>query len=141
MPKSIKPLSKSEWDSFNDKNRWDIFVALRGPDLAGKKGHNLKFLTSAVIRAKVLHLVRGTGGSMMINPDLPCVVVPTSAAKDGDFDASHFLGHVHDAAGLLDIPIVYVDHNVYWDLIGISSNLIERLKEAAQKTGYSVWPA
>lgn len=98
----IEPITSDAWNALSEKAKWDSIVALRGPDL--KSSDTLKYFTASVIRWRLSGVMR-VGG--MINRYLGCVVIPAAPKSSSQFDASHFIGHVHEAADWLGVPIVY----------------------------------
>jgi hypothetical protein len=105
----VEPISQSAWDQMEGKARWDSIVALRGPDL--RNSDTLKWFTTSVIRYK-LHQIMRVGG--MVNDRLPFVVLPKMHGKDaGNFSASHFIGHINEAACWLNIPRVHVGPEIW----------------------------
>jgi hypothetical protein len=101
----LEPLTQEKWDKMEGKARWDSIVALRGPDLVGSD--TLKWFTSSVIRWRLSHIMR-VGG--LVNNTLGFVLLPSGgwAGKNvAPFDISHFLGHIHEAADWLEVPIVW----------------------------------
>lgn len=110
-------MTKAEFKQLSKKQRWDILVALRGPDLIG--GDTLKWFTSSVIRAHVQEIVRPEGGSALINSDLK--VIPMSYGNGGGFggfDLNHFAGHVIEAASIIGIPVISVPLFVFLNAVG-----------------------
>jgi len=111
----IVPLTEAEWTAMNGKARWDSIVGLRGPDLVGSG--ILKWFTSSVIRHKMSGIMR-VGG--LVNQTLPFVVLPSgydNSRKRANFDASHFIGHVSEAAEWLGIPRAYIGWEDYNKLL------------------------
>lgn len=105
-------VTKPEFESLPGKMRWDILVALRGPDCCHSDA--IKWFTVAPIRARVGGALR-EGGSYLSNPDLGLVVIgsrdlysstisrtPSASLR---FDAEHFLCHVSAAAQSIGLPI------------------------------------
>ncbi len=121
----IEKLAKADWKAFNPKTRWDIITALRGPDLQGKVGQRLKWLTTAVIRHKMWNVAKPEGGSAMTNEELPCVVLPEGNGLSGlglgtGFDSSHFCGHIAEAAVFLNIPHISMTPTNYAEMLKAS---------------------
>lgn len=110
---------KEDWKALNSKGKWDILVALRGPD--SRDSGTLKWFTTAVIRAKSWKLFKPEGGSAVVNYKLPCVIMPEgyhlpltiSGKLISRFDFNHFFQHVDEAAHLMSIPVHYIDPDVY----------------------------
>jgi len=116
------PMTQDHWKALTPKQKWDILVALRGPDLVGFQGSKLKWMTSAVIRGHMWSLVKPTGGSAMVNSDLPGPILPTMEmpAGWGQFDGDHFLGHIQTAAVHMGLPILWVTPATFKILLEIS---------------------
>lgn len=117
-PMILEPLQQATWDQMSGKARWDSIVALRGPDLVGSDA--LKYFTTSVIRYRLSKIMR-VGG--MINERLGFVCLPSGlclSSNPSPFDATHFLNHVMEAAGWLDIPICYVPPDAYTVIKGSS---------------------
>ena len=64
-------MTREQWDQLSDKGKWDIKVAMRGPD--SYYGEVLKWYTTSVIRGQVREIFR-VGG--LVNADLQLVVLP-----------------------------------------------------------------
>ena len=114
-------LSKTDWEGLNDKARWDIQVALRGPD--SHYGETIKWYTTSVIRGYCRKVFR-VGG--LVNDDLKLVVLPEDArrpttgrgTKDRDsWNAAHFIEHVQAAANWIGIPIIYLPVELWFSLM------------------------
>lgn len=116
----MDPITKAQWADYKGKQRWDVLVALRGPDLKGSEV--LKWFTTAVIRHRMSTAER-VGGT--VNHQLGFVVIPSgygySYDSNSKFDASHFLEHVHVAANHLGIPVVGVPNDLFKSLVEASS--------------------
>lgn len=129
-------MDKEKWKALSAKQRWDVIVALRGPD--SMDGGTLKWFTNAPIRYAMQSILRPEGGSAMINEDLQMVVVPDSYWGGGiqqaltnittdslkadklvpgffRFDGHHFVQHVGEAASILQLPVLMVPYQAYWD--------------------------
>lgn len=100
--KSLIQLSEDQWKDLSPKGKWDCIAALRGPDLVNSQ--TLKWFTSSVIRYALSKVMR-VGG--LVNDTLPFVIIPQAKCRPAGFDASHFLGHVQEAANWLSIPVSY----------------------------------
>ena len=100
-------ITRAQWESLNDKAKWDIKVALRGPD--SYYGETLKWFTTSVIRGHVRKVFR-VGGT--VNKDLNLVILPDNdsdrTATKEKWNASHFTGHITSAAEWLNIPILHI---------------------------------
>ena len=115
---SVPSISKEQWNQLSDKAKWDIKVALRGPD--SYYGETLKWFTTSVIRAKVRDAFR-VGGT--VNKYLNLVILPwgNDAAVYEEFSKAgqlawnyqHFVEHVSVAASWLGIPILQVEDAVW----------------------------
>jgi hypothetical protein len=119
----MTPLTKEQWDQLGDKPRWDVIVALRGPDIPHSE--TLKWFTTSVIRGKVRKVMR-VGG--LVNQHLGMVVLPkhphelmelpTTLKGIEDvarvrWSPAHFLQHVAEAADWLSIPVLYIPNDVW----------------------------
>lgn len=74
-------VSLSTWERFSPKQRWDVLVALRGPDQGLS---TIKWFTTAVIRhamRDVLISIIGKGAGGMINESLGAVILPVSPPR------------------------------------------------------------
>ena len=108
--------TKERWETeLNDKGRWDVMVAMRGPD--SFYGETLKWFTTSVLRGRVRRVFR-VGGS--VNPDLKLVILPTSMGleinKGKDkrgWNAHHFIEHIEQAANWLHIPILWIKPDIW----------------------------
>lgn len=105
-------LTKDFWNNLTDKARWDIMVAMRGPD--SNYGETLKWYTTSVLRGRVRKIYR-VGGT--VNSDLKLVVLPESfhyspSSKRG-WNCTHFLEHIRDAATWMNLPILYINTEVW----------------------------
>jgi hypothetical protein len=108
--KALPPLTPDQWINMSAKAQWDSVVALRGPDFVNSDG--LKWLTSSVLRHRMSKVMR-VGG--MVNKQLPCVIIPKSGGnyaeifgKSTGFNASHFMGHIQEAASWLKVPVITI---------------------------------
>jgi hypothetical protein len=111
----IEPMTDERWNKLSKKEQWDIKVVLRGPDHTNTL---LKLFTTAVIRAVVQPVMR-VGG--MVNYRAPALILPeirwnmtTGAKRKWGFDLRHFLSHIDEAAGILNIPKVSIP-NSEWE--------------------------
>lgn len=131
-------LNKAEWEGLSDKARWDIQVALRGPD--SYYGETIKWYTTSVIRGHVRKVMR-VGG--VVNEDLKVVVLPGSTrgmnTKDRDgWNASHFVEHIRQAATWLNIPILTIPGDMWFTLMredslaSMGKQALEYLQEQAK---------
>jgi hypothetical protein len=136
----VVPITEEEWNAMIPKAQWDSIVALRGPDL--KNSDTLKYFTSSVIRHRMSGIMR-VGG--MVNRDFPFVIYPQGAKDTSMFSASHFIGHIREAAHWLNIPVIMVSQKT-WDLIvkGIGTlqvccAILADLGESPQATIVKEW--
>jgi hypothetical protein len=109
IPVGVAPITEDFWNSLGGKERWDSIAALRGPDL--RNSDTLKWFTTSVIRRRMSGVMR-VGG--LVNQELPFVVLPKESLRDSDFSATHFVGHVYEAARWLQIPMVMAGRGI-WD--------------------------
>ncbi len=117
--KPLAPCSKEFWKALTSKQRWDVLTAMRGPDL--KPGCGLKWFTTAVLRLVTRDVLRQDGTSAQINGQIPWVTVSPSGLPSGfmvGFEYKHFAQHVIDAANILKVPVVNVDH---WTMMKMMS--------------------
>lgn len=75
---NLKPLTQTEWEAFTPKQKWDVIVALRGPDVAGSE--TIKWFTTSVIRGRMRQVMR-VGGQ--VNTDLNLIILPSSWSVSG----------------------------------------------------------
>lgn len=139
----LSQVSPEKWEKFSGKAKWDVLVAMRGPD-SYDPYESIKLTTSSVLRHVMGKAIR-TGG--MINTSLPFVTIPTPNAtqrKSGGllipdwrfFNGEHFFGHVGEAANYCDVPIWYCPRDLWIRLVpegngmheGLYQNLIEQVK-------------
>jgi len=105
-------MTRQKWLNLTEKQRWDVMVALRGPDI--HKSTTLKWYTTAVIRAQVFPIIRCEGGSATVNDRDSFVVVPNYVgSNEGTFDLDHFIGHIHKACEPLDLKMVKIPWEAY----------------------------
>lgn len=118
-------MTKKQWAGLDEKQQWDVIVALRGPD--SFYGETLKWFTTSVIRGQMAPIMR-VGG--LVNEDLKLVILPFGPGPLSDETAttgwnySHFLQHVQEAASNLELDSLYVP-SVLW-------HKVMRLRSAAK---------
>lgn len=98
------PFEPDKWDSLTEKQRWDCLVALRGPDLS-TYSEAVKWFSTSVIRGKLANCFR-VGG--LVNRDFNLIITPGDKVGWKHFNASHFFGHVCEAADILGIPRISI---------------------------------
>ena len=140
----LNQLSPEKWETFSGKGKWDVLVAMRGPDTYDNRDA-IKWTTSSVLRYVMAKAIR-TGG--VINEGLPFVVIPAPAAtmkKSGGllipdwrfFNGEHFFGHVQEAADLCGVPVKWMDKDEWVRRIPETSRSLHHLNiellEWAQK--------
>lgn len=78
---------------------------------------------------------------MMVNREQQVVCVPNGyRGPDGNFNASHFLGHVGEAADILGIPTVTFPVKKYWDILSHRyENPYDLFRAVASEEGIK-WP-
>ena len=103
-------MTPTQWANLPDKGRWDIMVALRGPDAPSPEV--MKWFTSSVIRGQVREVFNSHG---LVNSDLQLVVLPTGYGKSNGWNREHFCSHIHSAAGWLGLPVLSVECKVWID--------------------------
>ena len=130
-----KRLTPSQWRSLPDKGKWDIQVALRGPD--SYYGEALKWYTTGVIRGHVRNVMR-VGGT--VNTDLRLVVCPldrTGKKVTDSWNAGHFLDHIIAAATWLGLPVLYIPTQRWHEIMqgNHSSTAGKEILEEARRLG------
>lgn len=124
-------ITKTQWESLSEKEKWDVQVALRGPDCHNSE--NIKFYTTAVIRATVSRVMR-VGGT--VNGDLHIILFPywgmgirklIPSWRDQPFtwNYGHFFEHVELAAHVLEIPRLPIDAAAWFEAVEKGSNQID----------------
>lgn len=124
-------ITKAQWDALSEKEKWDVLVALRGPDCHNSE--NIKYYTTAVIRATVQKIMR-VGGT--VNQDLKIVLVPhwgpglrklIPSWRDLPYawNYRHFFEHIEGASHVLGIPMLLIDASQWFDAIEKGSNYID----------------
>ena len=123
----MKPFTKEQWDALPPKGKWDVQVALRGPDLPAPSV--IKWFSTSVIRGKMKEVTR-VGG--LVNDSLNLIILPSDAkffkvpsdlkekviiqmGFSPFFDQHHFWEHVRVAATWLGIPVMTLSN--YRDII------------------------
>lgn len=128
---SVKILSLDRWEKLSPKQRWDILVALRGPDQSSSL---LKWFTSAVIRhamQDVLVKIIGKGAGGMINDSLNAVVLPEWSRVYKEKGVGHRYEEVQEGDELV-IKSVYIEPRyprIAWFNM---EHFVEHIGEAAQ---------
>jgi hypothetical protein len=112
----VKKVTKAWWEELEGKPKWDIQVALRGPDCHNSEG--IKWFTTSVIRGMMSKAIR-TGGT--VNTDLKLVIIPvqTDYSKrlpKSDWNYEHFFEHVATAAHWLGLPLLAVPFEEWWEI-------------------------
>lgn len=113
-----KPLSIDVWNEFSAKQKWDIMVALRGPDCHESRD-GIKQFTSSAVRGKMIQVMEAlkmrVGGQ--VNTDLGLMIVPD---QRGGFlwNAQHFFEHQEEAGSYLGIPLLKIPKDVYLHHMG-----------------------
>ena len=137
------PITREQWEALSDKARWDVKVALRGPD--AYNGEVLKWFTTSVIRGQVREVFR-VGG--LVNHDLQLVVLPsaelasTYKASKTSWNYKHFVEHVGTAADWLGVPKLRIEPSVWHAAMqaGSSKQAIQTILDAAQAWEGSQYP-
>jgi len=123
-------ISKDRWyNELSEKNRWDVMVAMRGPDSQfPNSNYVLKYFTTAVIRGEVWEILRCAGGSALYNTDDRYIILPDGDLYPPDlfdnnpeqslqwrygFNLDHFVKHIEKARVVLDIPTFYVPTHIW----------------------------
>lgn len=131
-------MTREIWDDLPDKAKWDIQVALRGPD--SYYGEVLKWFTTSVIRGQMKDVFR-VGG--LVNPDLQLVILPSGesesiyrtfrAAGPLAWKYSHFVEHIGAAANWIGLPKMRVVPEVWHESMRASNTrqAIELILQAA----------
>lgn len=112
----MSTITRETWDGLPDKAKWDVKVAMRGPD----RHHSdvLKWFTTSVLRGHVREVFR-VGG--LVNNKFKHVYVGigrTSFTEETrkeleQWNYNHFHSHITEAACWLNLPVVAVDLNVF----------------------------
>lgn len=124
-------ITKTQWESLSEKEKWDVQVALRGPDCHNSE--HIKYYTTAVIRAAVMKVMR-VGGT--VNTDLKIVVVPDWSGGSRKltppwrelpyaWNFSHFFEHIIGASEVLGIPRLHIEAGAWFEAIEKASNYID----------------
>lgn len=103
-------MTLTQWNNLPDKGRWDIMVALRGPDAPSPEV--MKWFTSSVIRGQMTEVFNSHG---LVNSDLQLIVLPTGYGKSNGWNREHFCSHIHTAVGWLGLPVLTVECEVWID--------------------------
>jgi hypothetical protein len=127
---SLTPITKEAWEALSPKQKWDSIVALRGPDCPSSE--TIKWFTSSIIRGKLSQIMR-VGGT--VNDDLNLIVLPNNpylfnyaeAERNGLrkqhlWSATHFCGHIGEAAVILNIPYIEIDPALWNDTMGLETS-------------------
>ena len=111
-------MTKTQWGALSEKAKWDIKVALRGPD--SSYGETLKWFTTSVIRGQMRDIFR-VGG--LVNHDLSLVIVPGGRSEKVDrlyseiehyaWNYHHFIDHISTAAEHLGVPIMRIEPDLW----------------------------
>ena len=121
-------MTSEQWAGLHEKARWDIVVALRGPDCYF--GETVKWFTSAVIRRQVEEIFHSHG---LVNSDLNLVVLPRGdlpevfysadwkKTRTGAWNYDHFCSHIQSAAQWLNLPVLSVEAAVWYEAMQIKS--------------------
>lgn len=123
---TMKPITRQAWTDLSKKQRWDVRVALRGPDHGNEL---LKLFTTSCIRYGCTKVMR-VGG--LINFHSPALILPNAPAyrlsggRDDPwgFNVSHFVGHIEEAAQILELPAVKIPLDIWMMAF---SNYVSRL--------------
>jgi hypothetical protein len=123
-------MTKDLWETLSGKERWDLMVAMRGPDVDNSQiSLRIKTLTTAVLRG-VMQDVYRVGGTI---GKPKSIVVPEDVHKSLFPGALHFFGHIYDAAHILTsydlLKTETVPSGIYKDYIvsGLTSDLIPHI--------------
>lgn len=125
MVKLITPITDETWSGLSPKQKWDIRVAMRGPDCQSKL---LKHFTTAILRHACREAFR-VGGDIvsecpaLIVPDVPFRLTIGIGGSGFRFQASHFLGHVTEAAEILGLPKVCIPNDLWLQVFSENSNV------------------
>lgn len=134
MPK-LEPLTKKEWKTFTGKAQWDSMMGLRGPDYLTKAGYKIKFSSASVLRWRMRKIIR-VGG--LVNEIYDRVIIPSNYQyfKIGSWHGEHYYGHIHDAAGYLSVPIIWVDGEKWHEHIHNPASSVYGLYTWAKENEY-----
>lgn len=116
-------ISKDRWyNELSEKNRWDVMVAMRGPDSQfPNSNYVLKYFTTAVIRGEVWEILRCAGGSALYNTEDRYIILPDESegwpaigtSNPYGFSFEHFIKHIEKARYVLDIPTFYIPPSMW----------------------------
>ena len=134
----MKALQMEAWQTFSAKQKWDVMVSLRGPDITKRW---LKLITTAVIRARMRGVMKAldmrVGGAVAYTAS--AIILPSDNpygehfALTSPFDYNHFLYHIRDSAKVLSIPILRLPDDCYGK--AINAGLIDGAKILAKGLG------
>ena len=125
-------ITKLQWEGLSGKERWDIIVALRGPDV--RNSDTLKWFTTAVIRYHASAVMR-VGG--LVNNHTPFVLGALDPhlykpVGPRSWDLEHFFIHTVEAAALLHVPIYYLKCSSLLDIMVL--NQIEAMQHIVNES-------
>lgn len=107
------------WEALTPKQRWDVIVAMRGPDC--RNSEPIKWVSTAIIRHAMRDVIR-VGG--LINPYLKavfyCPNLPKGVKGEATFDPHHFSTHVEEASEILGIPYLMIPADIWWPAMNAS---------------------
>ena len=115
--------TRQRWEALSEKERWDIMVALRGPD--SHYGETLKWYTTSVIRGQMRGILR-VGGT--INTHLQMIITPRdrgtsfkSKPKIDRWNCAHFIEHVQLAAHHMGLHDMQISGDLWHEAMCMSS--------------------
>ena len=133
MKVTLMPImSPAKWASLSEKSRWDVMVALRGPDCKGNR-ELIKWFSTAAIRGALTKVMPSkvpterVGG--LINADLGLVIIPSDIPRSCEWGARHFFDHVQEATGILGLYMVILPYEVWDPLMQGSSGITSVVKQ------------
>lgn len=124
-------ITKSTFEALSEKEKWDIFVAMRGPDC--QFSETVKYYTTSVLRFWMSKVIR-VGG--LVNHDLKLILIPKwgiekySGTIPGwqkdhtSWNYDHFFEHVRSAAQALGVPELKIDAATWFDAMEKSEHYV-----------------
>lgn len=116
-------MTKEKWEELSPKARWDVLVALRGPDCV--HSDRVKWFTASVIRAEMQKVIR-VGG--LVNNTKPGFIIVGGGYLDKEFnpehpqllwDYHHYFSHQEEAANILGLHTFSVPLKEYLSILNL----------------------
>lgn len=113
-------MTKEKWDDLSDKARWDIMVAMRGPDL--HSSDVVKWFSTSVLRGQMKDVYR-VGG--LVNSYLSFIILPSDSTivEGAYFDSQHFCEHVQTAANWMGVGVMKIKSSTYREGVNLGHAL------------------